>query len=360
VLPPFLGQEEMEAWEQAMQATMSSDRVSDGGVYSRAIEAEGELGGGEGGGSLQLLLGQLFLRHFVVVHCRGAMAPIGGGSSGSGASSPGAGSASPAEAGRSGSSSSGSSSSGGSGGGGSPRSPSPSFRKAASTLSSAPPKLIPAALSHRLGALLVERMGLPPRSAALLQFALALRGRLDDVRLALCSRSPRAMRSLRLPPDVAASLGEAELAGNAKEVAAAAGAMQRVMARRASLTELQRNSAIAMGVAKGYAKYARVVPGQRVDPRTFVLQGDTEGPPMTDSQLEAVLAAVEGAVAQREAAFAQGVEAAWGRLRAAPSVEDLQAEARAALEEHIEAQHKRRELEEHQEALRKKSEASRL
>jgi hypothetical protein len=298
----------------------------------------------------------------VVVHCRGAMAPIGGAGasgSGSGASSPGAGSASPAEAGRSGSGSS-SSSGGGGGGGGSPRSPSPSFRKAAPTLSSAPPKLIPAALSHRLGALLVERMGLPPRSAALLQFALALRGRLDDVRLALCSRSPRAMRALRLPPDVAASLGEAELAGNAREVAAAAGAMQRVMARRASLTELQRNSAIAMGVAKGYAKYARVVPGQRVDPRTFVLQGETEGPPMSDSQLEAVLAAVEGAVAQREAAFAQGVEAAWGRLRAAPSVEDLQAEARAALAEHIEAQHKRRELEEHQEALRKKSEASRL
>lgn len=189
----------------------------------------------------------------------------------------------------------------------------------------------------------MERMGLPPRSAALLQYALALRGRLDDIRLALCSRSLRAMTALRLPPEVAASLGSAECAGNAAEVAVAQAEVLRGKARRASMTEAQRNTAIAMGIERGYAKYARCVPGQKVDMTQVKPQGDTEGPPITDSQLERLLEAVEGGVQKREALFSREVAAAWDRLNAAPDVDTLKAEAREALEDHKEALRKKAE-----------------
>lgn len=206
-----------------------------------------------------------------------------------------------------------------------------------------PPKLLPPALSHAIGHLLVVKMGIPPRSAALLQFALALRGRLDDMRTALSARNEDAMAALRLAPSEAAALREPCAAGNVGEAREAERISAAKSARRASVSELERNALIQMGMDRGYARYARSVPGQVIDFTSLVPRGDTAGPPITDDQLEELLDKVEAGVVRRGAEFASLVTDALEKLRNAPDVDVLKAQAKAEVEQMVEAARKKAE-----------------
>lgn len=151
----------------------------------------------------------------------------------------------------------------------------PSWRQAPKRLPAGSIRVPPLALSAAVTKALFV-LGLEPRAASLVQFALGLRVRFLQVATALATEC--ALESLRLPPLVAATLGCPLAAGSDEAQATARHEIAKGAARRSSLTSKEIEEAIEMGRERGYLKYARTIPGLKFksSPPKKLIQDDKD------------------------------------------------------------------------------------
>jgi len=131
---------------------------------------------------------------------------------------------------------------------------------------------------------------------------MALRSRLEDIRVALATRSQHLMAALRLPPSVAAVLREPMLAGEKTEVEVARRKLFALLARQGERSEEEKSQLYTPEVQTGSL--------------------------LTDTQMQALLAKISQGVEARVLERQRSFESATKRLNSAPDVDQLKAEAK--------------------------------